>query len=169
MLFIILLVNLFYSLQLDNSLFCLKKPRFHASILWSLGESAIDISLRDMIRSEGYEPIIRDFVFVIERMVCGIGNKPFFVDLIWKQNKLCLHVGTIFFYCHCKKKKDYSELKLRQGWTSVCLLIPKIMWILIYLTFVSLQILYLKIFEPPEWEGSNETKHQPGRRRVQEA
>ncbi|RHZ44831.1 hypothetical protein Glove_709g76 [Diversispora epigaea] len=60
-----------------------EKPRFHASILWSVGESTIDRTLRDIIiKNEVYESIIRDFVFVIERMVCGIGNKSFFVDLI---------------------------------------------------------------------------------------
>ncbi|CAG8570233.1 9625_t:CDS:10 [Acaulospora morrowiae] len=43
-------------------------PYFHASILWSVGGSTIDGSLRDAIKETGYESIIREFIFIIDRM-----------------------------------------------------------------------------------------------------
>ncbi|CAG8605849.1 14073_t:CDS:2 [Cetraspora pellucida] len=59
-----------------------ENPRFHASVLWSLGDKPIYESLRDTVINSGFEDIIRDYVFIINKMVCKIGNKTFFVELL---------------------------------------------------------------------------------------
>ncbi|CAG8666834.1 26197_t:CDS:2 [Gigaspora margarita] len=59
-----------------------ENPRFHASILWSVGDNPIYESLRDTLINSGFEDIIRDYVFIINKMVCKIGNKAFFVELL---------------------------------------------------------------------------------------
>ncbi|CAG8520577.1 27048_t:CDS:2 [Dentiscutata erythropus] len=52
-----------------------ENPRFHASILWSVGDVPIYESLRDALINSGFEDIIRDYVFIINKMVCKIGIK----------------------------------------------------------------------------------------------
>ncbi|CAB4392500.1 unnamed protein product [Rhizophagus irregularis] len=58
-----------------------ENPRFHASILWALGETSIDRSLCDAIKETEYFESITQHVFNIEIMVCKIGNKTFTLDL----------------------------------------------------------------------------------------
>ncbi|CAB4413197.1 unnamed protein product [Rhizophagus irregularis] len=58
-----------------------ENPRFHASILWALGETSIDRSLCDAIKETEYFESITQHVFNIENMVCKIGNKTFTLDL----------------------------------------------------------------------------------------
>ncbi|GBB95409.1 hypothetical protein RclHR1_02530004 [Rhizophagus clarus] len=58
-----------------------ENPRFHASILWALGETSIDRSLCDVIKETEYFESITQHVFNIEKMVCKIGNKTFTIDL----------------------------------------------------------------------------------------
>ncbi|CAG8769812.1 13559_t:CDS:2, partial [Gigaspora rosea] len=45
-----------------------ENPRFHASILWSVGDNPIYESLRDALINSGFEDIIRDYVFIINKM-----------------------------------------------------------------------------------------------------
>nr|CAG8436132.1 8094_t:CDS:2 [Entrophospora candida] len=58
-----------------------KDPKFHSSILWALGNS-INNSLCNHLKNLGYERKIQGYNFIIEKMVCKIGNRIFSVKLL---------------------------------------------------------------------------------------